>query len=61
MAARWPFVTFSELRLAYERGNELETQRGIVCRSTSQAYRGVVELAVDHLDCLKGTEKMRQP
>ncbi|MEV7030094.1 hypothetical protein AB0N99_07670 [Streptomyces sp. NPDC093272] len=54
-------MTFSELRLAYERGNELETQRRIVCRSTSQAYRAVLELAVDHLHCLKGTEKMRQP
>ncbi|MFF4708689.1 hypothetical protein ACWC4D_07975 [Streptomyces sp. NPDC001288] len=36
----------------------------IVCRSTSQAYREVVEAllqSADHLDSLKGAETMQQP
>ncbi|OIJ68463.1 hypothetical protein [Streptomyces mangrovisoli] len=49
MAARWPFVAFSELQSAYERGDERETQWRIVRHSdstaNSTAYRDVVELA----------------
>ncbi|MFC7266480.1 hypothetical protein [Streptomyces lutosisoli] len=48
MAARWPFVKFSELQLAYERGDALETQWRIVRRDASELYREVVELAAGH-------------
>ncbi|MEU1192963.1 hypothetical protein [Streptomyces sp. NPDC005859] len=48
MAARWPFVEFSELQLAYERGDALDTQWRIVRRSGSEPYREVVELAAEH-------------
>jgi hypothetical protein len=45
MAARWPFVEFSELQLAYERGDALATQWRIVRSHPSELYREVVELA----------------
>jgi hypothetical protein len=48
MAARWPFVEFSELQLAYERGDPLETQWRIVRRDANELYREVVELAVEN-------------
>ncbi|MFD8423241.1 hypothetical protein [Streptomyces sp. NPDC059466] len=48
MAERHPFVEFSELQLAYERGDERETQWRIVGRSDMRAYREVVELAAGH-------------
>ncbi|WP_179279833.1 hypothetical protein [Actinacidiphila glaucinigra] len=48
MAARWPFVRFSELQLAYERGDPLETQWRIVSRDASEQYREVVEPAARH-------------
>ncbi|MFI8181239.1 hypothetical protein OG539_08650 [Actinacidiphila glaucinigra] len=48
MAARWPFVRFSELQLAYERGDPLETQWRIVRRDASELYREVVEPAARH-------------
>ncbi|MFE2886141.1 hypothetical protein ACUXZZ_29875 [Streptomyces graminifolii] len=48
MAARWPFVEFSELQLAYERGDALETQWRIVRRDATEFYRDVVDLAADH-------------
>ncbi|MGW1724464.1 hypothetical protein ACWCQK_16200 [Streptomyces sp. NPDC002306] len=48
MAARWPFVNYSELQLAYERGDELETQWRIVRRDGAELYRDVVELAAEN-------------
>lgn len=47
MASRWPFVEFSELQLAYERGDALQTQWRIVRARPSELYREVVELASD--------------
>ena len=41
----WPFVEFSELQLAYERGDALATQWRIVRSHPSELYREVVELA----------------
>ncbi|WP_405971902.1 hypothetical protein OG496_20430 [Streptomyces sp. NBC_00988] len=48
MAARWPFVEFSELQLAYERGDALETQWRIIRRDATEYYRDVVELAAEN-------------
>ncbi|MEV1069463.1 hypothetical protein [Streptomyces sp. NPDC050263] len=48
MAARWPFVEFSELQLAYERGDALETQWRLVRQGGSDPYREVVELAAEN-------------
>ncbi|MFD4874958.1 hypothetical protein ACFWOB_16590 [Streptomyces sp. NPDC058420] len=48
MAARWPFVEFSELQLAYERGDALETQWRIIRRDVTEYYRDVVELAAQN-------------
>ncbi|MER7753211.1 hypothetical protein [Kitasatospora sp. NPDC097643] len=45
LAREWPFVEFSELQLAYERGDALETQWRIVRRDASPLLREVVELA----------------
>lgn len=45
MARRWPFVEFSELELAYERGDALETQWRIVRRDASEPDRELLELA----------------
>ncbi|WP_406478098.1 hypothetical protein [Streptomyces sp. NBC_01615] len=45
MAARWPFVEFSELQLALERGDALETQWRILRRDASELDRELVEAA----------------
>ena len=43
----WPFVKFTELQLAYERGDALQTQWRILGRDATPVYREVVELAAE--------------